>query len=240
LTTIEIADSSKDIPMRILIIEAEEELAHTFKEHLKHAGYVVDVTADGEEGSYVARTNAYDLVTLDTALPKQDGMSVLKEIRINGKTMPIIILSVVSAPQTKVAFLRAGADDYMTKPCNFDEFLARIEVLLRRPPHIADDILRLDDLTLDKTRHIVRRGAESIPLRLKEFLILEYLLRNPGVVMTRSMIMEQVWERDHDPFSTTVEAHMSTLRSKIDTKGKKKLLHTIIGRGYKLDDTGDA
>lgn len=226
--------------MRILIIEEEEELAHTLKEHLKHAGYVVDVTADGEEGSYVARTNAYDLVTLDTVLPKQDGMDVLKEIRISGKTMPILVVSVVSAPQTKVAFLRAGADDYMTKPCNFEELLARIEALLRRPPHIADDILHLDDLTLNKTRHIVRRGDASISLRLKEFLILEYLMRNPGVVITRSMIMERVWERDHDPFSTTVEVHMSTLRSKIDTKGKTKLLHTIIGRGYKLDDTSNA
>ena len=221
--------------MRILIVEDEKEIRSFIKKSLEAECFVVDAAEDGEKGSYLARTNDYDLVVLDNIMPKKNGLQVCEEIRNDKKNVPILILSVKSETTTKVDLLNAGADDYLTKPFSLDELLARIKALLRRPKQIKDDILEIDDLVLDANKHIVQRGKEKIYLTRKEFILLQYLMKSPGVVFSRSMIMEHVWDMSVDPFSNTIESHILSLRKKIDVKGKKKLIYTVSGRGYKMD-----
>jgi DNA-binding response OmpR family regulator len=222
--------------MRILIIEDSKEITNFLKLSLEGEQFVVDVAEDGEKGSFWARTNDYDLIILDNILPKKTGLEVCEEIRKSGKTMPIIVLSVRSETLTKIQLLNAGADDYLIKPFSFEELLARIRALLRRPKVIESEILQVDDLTLDTKKCLVKRGKkEEIYLTRKEFMLLEYLLKNSGSVLSRGMIMEHVWDMNVDPFSNTIESHILSLRRKIDIPGKKKLIHTVSGRGYKID-----
>lgn len=221
--------------MRILIIEDEKEIINFLKLALKAECFAVDTAEDGERGSFLARTNDYDLIILDNVLPKKIGIEVCKEIRARGKTMPIIVLSVKSEATTKVDLLNAGADDYLIKPFSLDELLARIRALLRRPKNIESEILKLDDLTLDTKKHLVKRGQKEIYLTRKEFTLLEYFMKNLGIVLSRGMMMEHVWDMNADPFSNTIESHILSLRRKVDLKGKKKLIHTVPGRGYKID-----
>lgn len=221
--------------MRILIIDDQKEIVDFLKKGLESVCFAVDAAMDGEQGSYLAMTNDYDLIVLDNNLPKKNGKEIAREIRDEGKNTPIIMLSVHSDISTKVDLLNLGVDDYVTKPFSFDELLARIKALLRRPPKIEDEILQVGSLTLDTKRHAVRRDDKEIYLTKKEFMLLEYLMRNNGVVLSRSMILEHVWDMNADPFSNTIESHILSLRKKIDTGCKKKFILTVPGIGYKME-----
>ncbi len=221
--------------MRILIVEDEKDIRDFVAKSLRAESFAVDTAPDGEKGSFLARTNDYDLVILDNIMPKKSGLQVCQEIRADGKTVPILILSVKSETNTKVDLLNAGADDYLTKPFSLDELLARVRALLRRPKQIENEVLKIDDLVVDVNRQTVQRAGQDIYLTRKEFALLVYLLKNQGLVLSRGMIMEHVWDMTADPFSNTIESHILSLRRKIDSQGKKKLIHTVPGRGYKID-----
>src|SRR5215471_13235108 len=220
--------------MRILIVEDRREISAFLLKALTQNFFSVDLAEDGERGSYLARTTEYDLVILDNILSKKTGLQVCREIRASGKTVPILVMSVKPEPSTKVELLDAGADDYISKPFSLDELLAMIRALLRRPRQLSGEILIFNDLTLDTKAHIVRRANKEIHLTPKEFMLLDYLLRNKGAVLSRSMILEHVWNMDTDPFSNTIESHILSLRRKLDGNGKKKLIQTVPGVGYKI------
>lgn len=221
--------------MRILVIEDEEEIASFIRKGLISENFVVDSASDGERGLGLAGVNDYDLLVLDIKLPKKDGIEVCREIRRRGKTVPIIMLSVNSDTHTKVEALNIGADDYLTKPFSFEELLARIRALLRREKRIVGPRFKVMDLEMDTIAHEVRRAGELIPLNKKEFILLEYFMRNHGVTLTRSMILEHVWDMNADPFTNTVDVHVKFLREKIDDHHKRKLIHTVHGYGYKME-----
>ncbi len=222
------------IHMHILVVEDDREINDFLRVSLEAECFAVDTAFDGETGSYLARTNDYDLIILDNILPQKEGQVACKEIRAAGKSMPIIMLSVKSETVTKVDLLNAGADDYMTKPFSLEELLARMRALLRRPKEMENEILNVDDLFVDAKKHSVKRGKKEIYLTRKEFILLSYLLKNAGAAMSRGKIMEHVWNMDIDPFSNTIESHILSLRKKIDVKPKKKLIHTVPGVGYKI------
>lgn len=221
--------------MKILVVEDEKQILTFIKKSLEAECYTVDTAEDGEKGSFLARTNKYDLILLDNQMPKKTGLEVCADVRSENIDIPILILSVKSESTTKVDLLNAGADDYLTKPFSLDELYARIKALLRRPKIIENEIKKIDNLTLDTSRHLVTRGKKAIKLTKKEFSLLKYLMENQGTVLSRSMIMEHVWDMTADPFSNTIESHIVSLRKKIDNPDSKKLLHTVSGRGYKLD-----
>jgi len=221
--------------MRILVVEDEVDIANFLKKSLEMECFVVDVANDGEEGLKMALENHYDLVMLDNIMPKKTGIEVCKELRQQNKTVPIVMLSVRSEVDTKVKLLDLGADDYITKPFAFDELLARIRALMRRPKEIEQEVLTFQDLVVDTKKYKVTRNDREIYLTRKEFMLLEYLLKNVGHVLSRGMILERVWDANADPFSNTIESHIVSLRRKIDTKTEDKLIHTVTGRGYKMD-----
>ncbi|HSE34578.1 MAG TPA: response regulator transcription factor [Candidatus Paceibacterota bacterium] len=220
--------------MRVLIIEDEAMIADFLEKSIVAEFFCVDMSSDGEEGSYLARTNDYDIVVLDNLLPRKSGLEVCKEIRESGKTMPIIVLSVEHSVPVKMEFLNAGADDYLTKPFLFGELLARMRALLRRSSQMHGQVLAADDLLLDTHRHTVERAKKEIHLTRKEFMLLEYLLHNTDSVVSRRMILEHVWNMDTDPFSNTIESHIKSLRKKVDRGYRRPLIQTISGVGYKL------
>jgi len=220
--------------MRLLIIEDDKETREFLAKSLEAESFSIDTAEDGEKGSYLGRINDYDLIILDNMMPGKNGQEVCRELRESGKTAPILMLSIQSETQQKVNLLNLGADDYLTKPYSFQELLARINVLLRRPRSIQEPILKIADLSLDRSRQEVKRGDHVIYLTRKEFALLEYLLRNPGRVLSRSMLLEHVWDMSGDLFSNTVEVHIMNLRKKIDAHHKVKLIHTVPGRGYKI------
>lgn len=220
--------------MRLLIVEDNKDIIDFLKPSLKAEGFIVDVAQDGEAGSYMARTNEYDLVILDNVMPKKDGYEVCREIRKDGKYMPIILLSVKAEVEDKVKLLNAGADDYIAKPFSFEELLARIKALMRRPRKIENNILRVEDLILDTGSHTVKCGQKEIKLTFKEFVLLEYLMKNQGKVLSRSVIIEHVWDANTDLFSNTIETHIFNLRKKIRQGNKKEFIHTVPGMGYKI------
>lgn len=220
--------------MHILIVEDEKEISDFLRFSLEAECFAVDTAFDGESGSYMARTNNYDLIILDNILPQKEGREACREIRALGKTTPIIMLSVKSETVTKVDLLNAGADDYMTKPFSLEELLARMRALLRRPKEIENEVLSVGDLIIDTKKHSVKRAGKEIYLTRKEFVLLSYLLQNAGSAMSRGMIMEHVWDMNIDPFSNTIESHILSLRKKIDAKSKKKLIQTVPGIGYKI------
>lgn len=222
--------------MKILIVEDEREIREFLKRSLKAESFEVDVAEDGERGSYLARTGGYDLVILDNVLPKKNGFEVCKEVRLAGVITPILMLSVRSGTGTKVDLLDAGADDYLVKPFSLDELLARIRALLRRPQRVEGDVLRAGDLTVDTRRQSVRKNGKDVYLTRKEFMLLEYLMRNRGTVLSRHMILEHVWDMNADPFSNTIEAHIMSLRKKIGSKGRRGFIRTVPGRGYVVDE----
>lgn len=220
--------------MRILLVEDEPTIASFLKKRLEEKSFVVDHTDDGAQGSFLGRTNEYDLVLLDNMLPSKMGLDVIKELRSRGKQVPILMISVRGDVETKVDLLNAGADDYLPKPFSFDELMARIGALLRRPPHVTKPVLHVADLYLNEATHDVRRAKQEIYLTKKEFALLRYLMRNPNTVLSRGLLLEHVWNMDVDPFSNTVEAHIASLRRKVDAPFQKKLITTVLGRGYKI------
>ena len=220
--------------MRILVVEDEKKVAGFIKQGLEEEGYAIDVAFDGREGVLMALDGVHDLIILDINLPKLDGLAVLQKFRQNHGTTPVLLLTVRAAIEDKVLGLDTGADDYLTKPFSFQELLARIRALLRRRVDAAPPLLQVADLTLDPARRIVSRGTERIDLSTKEFALLDYFMRNPGRVLTRTMIAEHVWDYDFDPMSNIIDVYVNYLRKKIDTGREPKLIHTVRGAGYVL------
>jgi DNA-binding response OmpR family regulator len=221
--------------MRALIVEDDKEIRELLEMSLRSEGYVVDSTDDGERGSYIARVNSYDVILLDILLPSKNGPEICKELRAHGIITPIIIISVRTDPGEKAILLDSGADDFISKPFSTQELLARIRAVIRRPKTIDNPVLQIEDLSLDRDRQQVTRGKKRIYLTKKEFSLLECLMRQKGKVVSRGVILENVWGTDIDPFSNTIEAHILNLRKKIDYHGVKKLIHSVPSRGYKID-----
>src|SRR5690606_8412544 len=218
--------------MRILIVEDDREAALYLVKALKEAGHVVDHAADGEEGFNLASSGSYDVLVVDRMLPRRDGLSLIASLRAEGNHTPVLILSALGQVDDRVTGLRAGGDDYLPKPYAFSELLARVEALGRRPPQAeVETSYTVDDLTLDRLSHTVTRAGREIPLQPREFKLLEYLMQNAGQVVTRTMLLENVWEYHFDPQTNVIDVHISRLRSKIDKGFDKPLLHTIRGAG---------
>lgn len=218
--------------MRILVIEDELKIANFIKRGLKEEGYSVDVANDGEHGHFLATTEQYDLIILDLMIPKIDGLIICKMLRKEKMTIPILILTAKDMVKDKVVGLDSGADDYLTKPFAFEELLARIRSLLRKKDTQVAAKLQVGDLVLDLLSHKVARGGKEIELTTKEYALLEYLMRNTGTVITRTMISEHVWDINFDTLTNVIDVYINYLRNKIDKGHKTKLLHTIRGRGY--------
>src|SRR6476469_8846952 len=217
--------------MRILVIEDDPTVGQYVKRGLEEHRWAVDLMTDGEEGERRASSEAYDLIVLDMRLPGKSGIEVLHALRARGFERPVLVLTAQDAIDAKVTALRAGADDYVTKPFAFEELLARIEALARRPRSIASPVLVVGDLTLDQATREVRRGGELIDLTPKEYAVLEYLMRHPGRVMSRTLITEYAWGYNFDPGTNIVDVVINHLRKKIDAKSSKKLISTVRGVG---------
>lgn len=222
--------------MRILVVEDEKKIADFIKRGLKEEGYAVDSCGDGEEGLFMAKTNEYDLILLDLMLPKLDGLAVCKKLKEAKIKTPVIMLTAKNTVKDKVMGLDSGADDYLTKPFAFEELLARIRAILRKKDADAPTRLKSADLELDLLSHKVMRGTKEIELTAKEYSLLEYMMRNEGVIVTRTMISEHVWDIDFDTFTNVIDVYINYLRNKIDSGFKKKLIHTVRGRGYILKE----
>ena len=221
--------------MRILVVEDEHKLAGVLKRGLEEHGYAVDVAYDGEDGLALAVTTAYDLIVLDVMLPKVDGLSLCHQLRGQHRHMPVLMLTARDAVDDRVAGLDSGADDYLTKPFAFREFLARIRALLRRDGLSArDPILRVADLQIDTVSHEVRRAGKLVELTSKEYAILEYFARNPNRVLTRTQIAEHVWDFDFVSMSNVIDVYIGYLRRKLGDDSEPRLLRTIRGTGYQL------
>jgi DNA-binding response OmpR family regulator len=218
--------------MKILVIEDDPTVGQFVKRGLEEQRWGVELVADGEEGEQRASSGAYDLVILDMRLPGKSGLDVLTALRGRGFERPILVLTAQDAVDSKVSTLRAGADDYVTKPFAFEELLARVEALARRPRALASATLRVGDLELDQTTHEVRRAGEPIDLTPKEFTVLEYLMRHTGRVMSRTLITEYAWGYHFDPGTNIVDVVINHLRKKIDARHERKLLTTVRGVGY--------
>lgn len=222
--------------MRVLVIEDEKKIRDFIRRGLEEEGYSVDVAHEGEEGYFLATIERYDLIVLDLMLPKMNGISLCRKLREEKIATPIMILTVKDTVKDKVIGLDSGADDYLTKPFAFEEFLARIRVLLRKRNALAVTTLQVGDLVLDLLTHKVTRSGEEIELTAKEYALLEYLMRNAGTVVTRTMISEHVWDVNFDTFTNVIDVYINYLRNKIDRGHKNKLIHTLRGRGYILKE----
>ena len=216
------------------MVEDEEKVTRFIKKGLEEVGYGVDTASDGETGLMMGLDGVHDLIILDINLPGKDGLSVLRELRRKRVSTPVLLLTVRAAIEDKVIGLDTGADDYLTKPFAFQELLARVRALLRRPIEAGPPLLKVADLTLDPARRVVLRGEEKIELTTKEFALLDYFMRNPGRVLTRTMIAEHVWDYDFDPETNVIDVYVNYLRKKIDTGRQEKLIHTVRGVGYVL------
>lgn len=220
--------------MKILIIEDDISIRNVLRLSLEAKGFVVDEAEDGEIGSYLARTNSYNIILLDNVLPKKMGGHICKEIRELGITTPILTLSGKQEVLTKIQLLNSGADDYITKPFSFDELLARINAVLRRPNTIKQNILRVNNFEVNFSAQTIKKNNKEVYLTRKEFSLLEFLTTHRDTVVSRGQILEHVWEMSIDPFSNTIETHIMNLRKKLkDTK--RTLITSIPGRGYRLN-----
>lgn len=220
--------------MRILVVEDEKRIADFLGRGLESAGYAVDIAPDGQSALDMVHATDYDLITLDMMLPDVDGLRVLEKIRNRKTNPPVLILSARGAVEDRVKGLELGADDYLTKPFAFVELLARVRVLLRRGQPTPEKLV-VGELSLDCIRRKVVRGSDTIELAPKEFSILEYLMRNKGRPLSRTMIVEHVWDMDYDGLTNIVDVYIRHLRSKIDDRYPQKLIHTVRGVGYMLD-----
>ena len=227
--------------MNILLIEDDTPTASFIQKGLNESGYIVDHAADGEDGLHLALTGQYDALIVDRMLPRRDGLSVIQTLRLGGMSTPALILSALGEVDHRVEGLRAGGDDYLVKPYAFSELLARLQALLRRAqPTQEQTVLRLRDLEMDLMKRQVKRGGMVISLQPREFTLLEYLLRHTGQVVTRTMLLEKVWDYHFDPQTNVIDVHISRLRGKIDRDFDVPLLHTIRGAGYLLHDPSAA
>jgi two-component system, OmpR family, response regulator len=224
--------------MRILLVEDDAKIASFIVKGLKAAGYAVDHASDGEKGLDLALTEAYDTAIIDIMLPKLDGLSLIERMRKEKSDIPVIILSAKSSIDDRVKGLQTGSDDYITKPFAFSELLARVQALIRRASGLSEPArLTVGDLSLNLLTREVTRGARRIELQPIEFSLLEYLLRNAGRVVSKTMIMEHVWNYNFDPQTNVVEARVCRLRDKIDRDFDRKLIRTVRGVGYVLKET---
>ncbi len=226
-----------DTAMRILLIEDDREAAVYLSKALREAGHAIDHAADGEEGAHLASEGSYDVMVVDRMLPKRDGLSVVEDMRGRGDDTPVLILSALGQVDDRVTGLRAGGDDYLTKPYAFSELLARVEALARRrKPGEVETNYTVGDLVLDRLSHTVSRSGSPIVLQPREFRLLEYLMKNAGQVVTRTMLLENVWDYHFDPQTNVIDVHISRLRGKIDKGFEHALLHTVRGAGYMISD----
>ena len=222
-------------PMKILVIEDDREAAEYLEKALAEAGHTAHVAGDGETGFNLADAGDYDVFVVDRMLPRRDGLSVIAGLRARGNETPVLILSALGEVDDRVTGLRAGGDDYLTKPYAFTELLARVEVLNRRASvREGETVYRAGDLELDRLSHSVKRAGKDITLQPREFRLLEYLMRHAGQVVTRTMLLENVWDYHFDPQTNVIDVHVSRLRSKIEKGFEKPLLHTVRGAGYML------
>ncbi|MBI1785637.1 response regulator transcription factor [Candidatus Sumerlaeota bacterium] len=219
--------------MRVLIVEDDKKLASFILKGLREEGFAADHAADGETGLHLALTNPYDAAIIDLMLPVRDGLSLIEELRRNQINTPVLILSAKRSVDERIQGLRRGGDDYLTKPFAFAELTARLHALIRRTTGVVDPVkLRAGDLEMDLLRREVERGGVKIELQPREFSLLEYLVRNKGRIVTKTMIMEHVWDLHFDPLTNVVEARVSRLRAKVDEPFKSKLIQTVRGAGY--------
>ncbi|MFQ5441762.1 MAG: response regulator [Thermodesulfobacteriota bacterium] len=221
--------------MRILVIEDEKKVASFIKRGLEQESYAVDTVYDGVEGQHFAEVNEYDAIILDIMLPRKSGLEVLSELKASGVKTPVILLTARDSVEDRVKGLNVGADDYLTKPFAFEELLARLRVLMRRGGY-GLPVMKFADLSLDPASRKAKRGDREVELTVKEYALLEYLLRNPNRVLTRTLIAEHVWDQSFDSETNVVDVYINHLRSKIDKDSSKKLIHTVRGVGYVLKE----
>ena len=224
--------------MRILVIEDDPTVGQYVKRGLEENRWSVDLVPDGEDGEQRAESEAYDLIILDMRLPGKSGLEVLHALRARGFERPVLVLTAQDAVDSKVTALRAGADDYVTKPFAFEELLARVEALARRPRALASPTLAVGDLVVDQATRVVTRGGESIDLTPKEYAVLEYLMRHAARVMSRTLITEYVWGYHFDPGTNIVDVVINHLRKKVDTGRHTRLITTVRGVGYMIKNPG--
>lgn len=222
--------------MRILLIEDDAEAAAYIAKGLRETGHVVDHSADGKEGLFLAAAESYDVMIVDRMLPGVDGLTIIQTIRGAGNATPVLVLSALGKVDDRVKGLRAGGDDYLVKPFAFAELLARLDALARRGTRAsqAETRLQVEDLEMDLLARKVRRGDRDIELQPREFSLLEYLMRHAGQVVTRTMLLENVWDYHFDPQTNLIDVHISRLRQKIDKGHDEPLIHTVRGAGYRL------
>ena len=225
--------------MHLLLIEDDAEAANYLIKGLKEKSFVIDHASDGIQGLSLAISKDYDVMIIDRMLPALDGIAIIKSVRAAGKSTPALILSTLGEVDDRVEGLQAGADDYLAKPFVFSELVARIDALLRRSTALASTIteLKVGDLRLDLLTHIATRSEQVIELQPREFIMLEYLMRNAGHVVTRTMLFEHVWDYQFDPQTNVIDVLISRLRGKIDSGFSKSLLHTVRGSGYMINET---
>jgi len=226
----------KGIVMKILVVEDEKKVANFLQKGLKEEQYVVDVAYDGLEGEHLAKTNDYDLILLDIMLPGKDGINILKTLRQCQVNVPVIMLTAKEMVEDKIKGFNAGCDDYISKPFSFEELLVRIRAVLRRGSGALSNVISFADLTLDLISHKVIRAGREIELTAKEYTLLEYLVRNPNRVLTRTMIAEHVWDYNYDSFTNVIDVYINYLRNKVDRGFPTKLIHTVRGVGYVLKE----
>jgi two-component system, OmpR family, response regulator len=225
--------------VHILLIEDDRAAAAYLAKGLTESGHLVDQAADGDDGLHLALCGQYDVLIVDRMLPRRDGLTVVRMLRADGNATPVLLLSALGEVDDRIEGLRAGGDDYMVKPYAFTELLARLDALVRRrgPPPEMPQRLRVADLDLDILSHRVTRAGKHIRLQPREQRLLEYLMRHAGQVVTRTMLLEQVWDLHFDPQTNVIDTQISRLRSKIDKDFDRPLLHTVRGAGYKLDES---
>ncbi len=222
--------------MRILIVEDDKKVAAFLQKGLREEQYAVDVCRNGEDAVYEAQVHPYDVIILDIMLPGKDGFTICRELRENNVLTPILMLTAKDSLEDKIIGLSEGADDYLTKPFSFEELLARIRALLRRNQDYKTGLLKVADLELDPLRRTVQRGGTPITLSGKEYAFLEYLLRNKGIILSQSKIIDHVWDRNYDGTSNLINVYINHLREKIDKDAEVKLIKTVRGQGYKIDE----
>jgi len=220
--------------MRLLLVEDNQKLASYIKKGLENQSYAVDCAYDGDTAEKQALCGDYDLIILDIFLPKKDGIAVCKSLRENRIDTPVIMLTAKGEIEDKILGLDSGSDDYLAKPFDFNELLARIRALLRRPKEKDSEILTAQNIFIDNSKHIVKKGEEIVSLTLKEYSILEYLIRNIGIALNREQILEHCWDLSYDSFSNIVDVYIKRLRKKLDSTNFEKYIQTIHGIGYKF------